>query len=99
MKEDGDDDAVEDVASTSAEAEEEEAQKNDAELKAAAESEDPKEQEKAQTASKALLHTKTPHLAQLAKEVFDDKPVDKVNARITAKEMQMGDQSPSGPRN
>ena len=43
VKEDGDDDAVEDVASTSAEAEEEEAQKDDAELKAAAESEDPKE--------------------------------------------------------
>ena len=94
VKEDGDDDATEDVASTSQEAEEEEAQKNDAELKAAAESEDPKEQEKAQTASKALLHKQTPHLAQLAKEVFDDKPVDKVNARMAAKEMQMGGPKP-----
>ena len=95
VKEDGnDDDAVEDVATTSQEAEEEEAQKDDAELKAAAESEDPKEQEKAQTASKALLHKQTPHLAQLAKEVFDDKPVDKVNARMAAKEMQMGGPKP-----
>ena len=95
VKEDGnDDDATEDVATTSQEAEEEEAQKDDADLKAAAESEDPKEQEKAQTASKALLHKKTPHLAQLAKEVFDDVPVDKVNARMAAKEMRMGGPKP-----
>ena len=95
VKEDGnDDDATEDVATTSQEAEEEEAQKDDADLKAAAESDDPKEQEKAQTASKALLHKQTPHLAQLAKEVFDDVPVDKVNARMAAKEMRMGGPKP-----
>lgn len=98
VKEDGDDGEASNPADQVEQQDREDAQEEDAkkaaELEEAGENGNPKEQEEAAKLQTKVLKKQAPHLSQLAKEVFQNAPIDKANVKMAVKEMKQGGPKP-----